>query len=82
MPQIMAAGNVSEYTKNLTAEDLIRYIATDRVELSHDKILWQRNDFIRICQEWLEHNSPRYEPDDGALTQSQQDQIRRDTGGS
>ena len=56
MPQIMAAGNVSEYTKNLAAEDLIRYIANDYVELSHDKVLWQRNDFMKICQEWLEHN--------------------------
>lgn len=82
MPQIMNHGKMSDYTKNLTAEDLIRYIATDRVELSHDKVLWQRNDFIRICQEWLEHNGPGYEPDDGALTQSQLDQIRRDAGGS
>lgn len=73
---------MSEYTKNLTAEQLIRYIATDRVELSHDKVLWQRNDFMRICGEWLEHNSPQYEPDDGELTQSQQDQIMRDARGS
>ena len=48
---------MSEYTKNLTAEQLIRYIANDRVELSHDKVLWQRNDFMRICQEWLKHNA-------------------------
>jgi hypothetical protein len=74
--------DMSEYTKNLTAEQLIRYIASDRVELSHDKVLWQRNDFMRICQEWLEHNGSRDEPDDAALTQSQQDQIRRDAGGS
>ena len=47
---------MSEYTKNLTAEQLIHYIANDYVELSHDKVLWQRNDFMRICQEWLEHH--------------------------
>lgn len=82
MPQIMNHGKMSEYTKNLTAEQLINYIASDRIELSHDKVLWQRNDFMRICQEWLEHNGPRYEPDDGALTQNQQGQIRRDAGGS
>ena len=65
MPQIMAAGNVSEYTKNLAAEDLIRYIANDYVELSHDKVLWQRNDFMKICQEWLEHNrEPKGEHDE------------------
>jgi hypothetical protein len=73
---------VSEYTKNLTAEQLIHYIADDYVELSHDKVLWQRNDFMKICQEWLEHNGSRDEPYDGALTQNQQDQIRRDAGGS
>ena len=56
MAQIIVNGDMSEYTKNLTAEQLIRYIAWDRVELSHDKVVWQRNDFMRICQEWLEHN--------------------------
>lgn len=48
---------MSEYTKRLTAEQLISYIANDYVELSHEKIEWQRNDHIRICKEWLkEHN--------------------------
>lgn len=47
---------MSEYTKSLTAEQLIEYIATDRRELSIDKIRWQRDDFQNICQEWLEHN--------------------------
>ena len=56
MAQIIVNGDMSEYTKNLTAEQLIHYIATDRVELSHDKVEWQRNDFMKICQEWLAHN--------------------------
>ena len=56
MAQIIQPGDMSEYTKNLTAEQLIHYIANDYVELSHDKVVWQRNDFMRICQEWLEHN--------------------------
>lgn len=47
---------MSEYTKNLTAEQLIRYIATDYVELSHEKVLWQRNEYIKICREWLENH--------------------------
>ena len=65
MAQIIVNGDMSEYTKNLTAEDLIRYIANDYVELSHDKVLWQRNDFMRICQEWLEHNrEPKGEHDE------------------
>lgn len=49
---------MSEYTKSLTAEQVIAYIAYDYVELSHDKVLWQRNDYIKICREWLEaHNT-------------------------
>ena len=47
---------MNEYTKNLTAEQLIRFIATDYVELSHEKVLWQRNEYIKICREWLEQN--------------------------
>lgn len=31
---------MSEYTKGLTAEQLIRFIATDYVELSYEKALW------------------------------------------
>lgn len=48
---------MSDYTKELTAEQLIRFIATDYVELSYDKIVWQRNEYIKICKEWLEHNA-------------------------
>lgn len=47
---------MSEYTKKLTAEELIIYIANDYVELSTDKIRFQRDDFIKICREWLENN--------------------------
>lgn len=48
---------MSDYTKELTAEQLIRFIATDYVELSYDKIAWQRDEYIKICKEWLEHNA-------------------------
>lgn len=44
---------MSENTNKLSAQQLIEYIANDYVELSQDKILWQRNDHIRICREWL-----------------------------
>ena len=47
---------MSEYTKGLTAEQLIECIANDYVELSHEKIVVQRNDFIATCQEWLQKN--------------------------
>ena len=58
---------MSEYTNNLTAEQLIRYIANDYVELSHDKVSWQRDDHMKICREWLANsykNSPYYTPAD------------------
>jgi hypothetical protein len=50
---------MSEYTRQLSAEQLIAYIANDYVELSHDKVLWQRNDHMKICREWLEHRHPQ-----------------------
>lgn len=47
---------MSEYTDGLTAEQLIQWIAADYVELSHDKVLWQRNSYIRACRDWIKHN--------------------------
>lgn len=47
---------MSEYTKNLSAEDLTAWITSDYVELSHDKVLIQRNEHMKVCREWLEHN--------------------------
>ena len=47
---------MSEYTRNLTSVQLIESIANDYVELSHDKIKWQRDDYINTCRDWLEHN--------------------------
>lgn len=47
---------MTDYTKSLTAEQLISFIANDCVELSYDKVINQRNQFIKICREWLEHN--------------------------
>ena len=44
---------MSTYTDNLPAEELIRYIASDYVELSHEKVRWQRDDFMKICRDWL-----------------------------
>lgn len=50
---------MSDYTNKLTAEQLIRFIATDYIELSHEKIAWQRDEYIKICREWLEHNNEK-----------------------
>jgi hypothetical protein len=55
---------MSEYTRNLTAEQVIAYIANDYVELSHDKVLWQRDDYIKICREWVKHNCTSQEHTD------------------
>ena len=46
---------MSKYTIQLSAEELIEYIATDYVELSHDKVRIQRDDYQKICREWLAH---------------------------
>ena len=58
---------MSEYTRQLSAEQLIAYIANDYVELSHDKVLWQRNDHMKICREWLEHRHSQEASDEQTL---------------
>lgn len=45
-----------EYTRQLTARQLIEYIAKDYIEFSYDKIQWQRDDWRKACCDWLEHN--------------------------
>ena len=45
---------MSEYTKQLSAKQLIQFIANDSVELSQDKVRGQRDEYIKICREWLE----------------------------
>lgn len=50
---------MSEYTNQLSARQILEYIATDYVELSHDKVRWQRDDYVRVCREWLAHNKER-----------------------
>ena len=46
-------GEYTDMTNALTARQILEMIANDYVELSHDKIVWQRNDYMRICREWL-----------------------------
>jgi len=48
-----------KYTNQLSAEALLVYIATDYIEMSQDKILWQRDDHIKICREWLKINNKK-----------------------
>ena len=45
-----------EYTRQLSARQMIEYIAKDYLEFSYDKIVWQRDDWRKACQDWLEHN--------------------------
>jgi HD superfamily phosphohydrolase YqeK len=47
---------MSEYTDQLTAEQLIQYIASDYVELSSDKAYNQRDWHMKICRDWLKKN--------------------------
>jgi hypothetical protein len=46
-------GWYTDMTNSYTARQVIEMIANDYVELSHDKVLWQRDDHMRICKEWL-----------------------------
>jgi hypothetical protein len=41
------------YWVAMSATQIIEMIANDYVELSYDKIVWQRDDYIRMCREWL-----------------------------
>ena len=52
---------MSQYTNQLSAEDLIYTIARDYVELSNDKVQVQRDNHMRWCSDWLRHNHTRNE---------------------
>lgn len=52
---------MSKYTDSLTAIQLIDYISRDYVELSHDKIRIQRDDFMRMCKDWMYTNVHHHE---------------------
>jgi hypothetical protein len=62
---------MSKYTKQLSAEQLIHLIGHDYTELSHEKIVVQRDWHMRICREWLEY---RYQ-DDGVRQPSFNDDF-------
>lgn len=47
-----------EYTDELTAVQLIGYIANDYIELSYDKVRWQRDNWREICRSWLDKHYP------------------------
>ena len=49
-------GWYTDMMTSLTARQLIQSIANEYIELSHDKVRWQRDDHIRICKEWLKAN--------------------------
>jgi len=54
---------MSEYTNQLTAVQIIEYIANDYVELSHDKVRLQRDDYMKICRAWLLRNYHTVHPE-------------------
>ena len=35
----------------MTPQQFVEYVASDRIELSHDKIKWQRDDFIKQAKQ-------------------------------
>lgn len=46
------AVEVTQYVNELY--EFVRYIATDYVELSHDKVRWQRDDYIKQAKKILD----------------------------
>lgn len=46
------AAEVTVYVNELY--EFVRFIATDYVELSHDKVRWQRDDYIKQARKLLE----------------------------
>ena len=42
--------------------NLVKFIANDYVELSHDKVLWQRNDFMKRCKKFLNEHYAQEDP--------------------
>ena len=49
-------GTYTDMLIRQSAHQIVEMIAGEYVELSHDKIKSQRDDFQRICRIWLEHN--------------------------
>ena len=68
------AANMSQYTNSLTAIQLIDYISRDYVELSHDKIRVQRDDFMKICKDWMRVNVYDVAHDEQAEAEAASDQ--------
>ena len=38
-------------------KELVRFIANDYYELSHDKVKWQHNDWYRRCRKLIEEDN-------------------------
>ena len=51
VPEIFGSGAEANWLRDL--EDFVYLIATDYVEMSHDKIEWQRNDYRRRARKLL-----------------------------
>lgn len=47
---------MSKYTSQLTAEDLLKYIANDSAEVCYDTIRFQRDYYIKMCRDWVREN--------------------------
>ena len=44
---------ISMTIANSDAMEFVRFVANDYIELSHDKVLWQRNDYIKRARNIL-----------------------------
>jgi len=54
-------GWYTDIHNELTARELIATIANEYIELSHDKVRWQRDDIVQRCKNWLNANQEEVE---------------------
>ena len=53
--KIVMKGKAAEEIRRLRKyEQLVRFIANDYHELSHDKVAWQRGDWYKRCRKLIE----------------------------
>ena len=60
--------NEQLYNKLKKYRDVVLFIESDYIELSYDKMRWQRDDWRKRCIRLLDELEPDQESDDGGLT--------------
>ena len=54
---VMKGKSAEEIRRLRKYEELIRFIANDYCELSHDKVYWQRDDWRQRCRKLIDEDN-------------------------